>query len=140
MCHLNFTTEGMTRVLLQLWLMGENPAVSYPSCAQELLGSFMFASTLRDHLPYWSQTNGLNQPEIVVFLVWNGGETGHRTSSLLPGNPTETGSPTDTTTTSHWIFMTEIWFTISALHPILEVHSTLVLMVGYTSSSISQSS
>jgi len=35
----------------------------------------MFATTLKDHLLYWNQTNSLNQPGIAVFLAWNGVET-----------------------------------------------------------------
>jgi len=89
----------------------------------------MFASTPKDYLLYWGQTNSLNQPETVVFLAWNGDETGHQTSYLLLGNPMGTESPTNTTTTSHWVFRMATWFTISALQLILGVHLTLVLMV-----------
>ena len=100
----------------------------------------MSASIPKGHLPYWGQTNSLNQPEIVVFLVWNGEETGHQISCLLLGNPMETESRTNTTTTSHWAFRMATWFTISALQPVLEVHLTLALMVCYTSGSTKQSS
>ena len=96
----------------------------------------MSASILKGYLLYWGQTNNLNQPEIVVFQVWNGVETEHQISCLLPGNHTETERPTNRTTTSHWVFRMVVWFTISALQPILEVHLTLVLMVCYVFGSI----
>jgi len=100
----------------------------------------MSASTPKGYLQYWDQTDSLNQPEIAVFLACSGGETGHQISSLLPGNPMETGSPTSTTTTSHWAFRMATWFTISVLPLILGVHLTSVLMVCYIPSSTKQSS
>ena len=129
---LNFIIERMTRVLLQLWLMGKTSAVPHLSWTQVPLGTSICASTLKGLLQYWGQTNILNQLKVVVCLVWNGGETGHQTSCLLHGNPMEVGGPsTNTTTTSHWVFRMATWFTISALQPILAVLLTSVLMVCY---------
>ena len=99
----------------------------------------MYANTLKGCLLYWGQTNTLSQLKTVVFLACSGGETGHQTSCLLPGNLMGIGSlSTNTTTTSHWAFKMATWFTISALQPILVVLLTSVLMVCDSFSSNSQ--
>jgi len=129
-CLLSFIIEEMNMALLQLWLMGRKSNVPCQNQTQESLGPFMFANILKGCLPYWGQTNILNQLKIAVFLAYNGGETGHQTSCLLPGNLMGIGSPsTSTTTTSHWVFKMATWFTISAPQPTLVVLLTSVLMV-----------
>jgi len=122
--------EEMSMALLQLWLMGKKSDAPCQNHTQEPLGPFMCANTLKGCLPYWGQTNILNQLKIAVFLACNGGETGHQTSCLLPGNLMGIGSPsTSTTTTSHWVFKMATWFTISAPQSTLVVLLTLALMV-----------
>ena len=120
----------MSMALLQLWLMGKRFDVPCQDQTQEPSGPFMCANTLKGCLLYWGQTNILNQLKIAVFLAYNGGETGHQTSCLLPGNLMGIGSlSTSTTTTSHWVFKMATWFTISAPQPTLVVLLTSVLMV-----------
>lgn len=133
---LNFIIEEMSMAPLQLWLMGRKSDILYLSQTQEPLGPFMCVNMLKGCLLYQGQTNTLNQLKIVVFLACNGGETGHRTSCLLPGSLMGVGNlATNKTTTNHWVFKMATWFTISALQPILVVLLTSVLMVRDSSAS-----
>jgi hypothetical protein len=127
---LSFIIEGMTRALLQLWLIGRELIVPEISWTQESIVAYTYANIVNPHLLSQAQINSLNQPEAVVFLAWNGAKIGLQTSSLLLGNPMDRrGISTNTTSTNHWASKMETCVTTLVPQLTLAVLLVSVLMV-----------